>query len=246
MTALDDFIAQAPIERSLILAVVREAAAAAPAGARVLDAGAGDAPYRELFAHTDYKTTDWTESPHPGARSADIIASLDALPVEDASFDVVLCTQVLEHVAEPALVLAELRRVLRDGGELWLTVPFVGELHEEPHDHYRYTSYGLQGLCERAGFGEVRTLAAGRLLHGDGAARAQHGPGDGRERRLERPRAAGAGGRLPWRGEGAPGSGSLRPAEGAADRVRRAGGGAAERRALRGGSNGRGSCKRPA
>ena len=161
MTALDDFIAQAPIERSLILAVVREAAAAAPAGERVLDAGAGDAPYRELFAHTDYKTTDWTESPHPGARSADIIASLDALPVEDASFDVVLCTQVLEHVAEPALVLAELRRVLRDGGELWLTVPFVGELHEEPHDHYRYTSYGLQGLCERAGFGEVRTWPLG-------------------------------------------------------------------------------------
>ena len=140
---------------------MREAAAAAPAGARVLDAGAGDAPYRELFAHTDYKTTDWTESPHPGARSADIIASLDALPVEDASFDVVLCTQVLEHVAEPARVLAELRRVLRDGGELWLTVPFVGELHEEPHDHYRYTSYGLQGLCERAGFGEVRTWPLG-------------------------------------------------------------------------------------
>jgi len=81
--------------------------------------------------------------------------------VEDASFDVVLCTQVLEHVAEPALVLAELRRVLRDGGELWLTVPFVGELHEEPHDHYRYTSYGLQGLCERAGFGEVRTWPLG-------------------------------------------------------------------------------------
>ena len=72
-----------------------------------------------------------------------------------------LCTQVLEHVAEPAAVLAELRRVLRDGGELWLTVPFVGELHEEPHDHYRYTSHGLRGLCERAGFGEIRTWPLG-------------------------------------------------------------------------------------
>ena len=161
MSALDDFIAQAPFERRLILAVVRDAAAAAPAGARVLDAGAGDAPYRDLFAHTDYKTTDWTESPHPGARSADIIASLDALPIADASFDVVLCTQVLEHVPDPGAVLSELRRVLRDGGELWLTVPFVGELHEEPHDHYRYTSYGLRGLCERAGFGEVRTWPLG-------------------------------------------------------------------------------------
>ena len=161
MSDLDAFIAQAPLERNLILGVVREAAAATPAGARVLDAGAGDAPYRELFGHTDYKTTDWAESVHPGARSADIIASLDALPVDDASFDVVLCTQVLEHVAEPAAVLAELRRVLRDGGELWLTVPFVGELHEEPHDHYRYTSHGLRGLCERAGFGEIRTWPLG-------------------------------------------------------------------------------------
>jgi SAM-dependent methyltransferase len=140
---------------------VREAAAAAPAGARVLDAGAGDAPYRELFAHTDYKTTDWAESVHPGARSADIIAPLNALPVADASFDVVVCTQVLEHVAEPAAVLAELRRVLRDGADLWLTVPFVGELHEEPHDHFRYTSYALQGLCERAGFRDVRTWPLG-------------------------------------------------------------------------------------
>lgn len=155
------FVAQAPLERELILAVVREAAAAAPAGARILDAGAGDAPYRELFAHADYKTTDWTESVHEGARRADIVASLDALPVPDASFDVVLCTQVLEHVPEPAAVLAELRRVLRPGGALWLTVPFVGELHEEPHDHFRYTSHGLRGLCERAGFGEVRTWPLG-------------------------------------------------------------------------------------
>ena len=155
------FVAEAPLERGLILAVVRAAAAAAPPGARVLDAGAGEAPYRELFAHTDYMTTDWSESVHPGARSADIIASLDALPVPDASFDLVVCTQVLEHVPEPAAVLAELRRVLRDGGELWLTVPFVGELHEEPHDHFRYTSHGLRGLCERAGFGEVRTWPLG-------------------------------------------------------------------------------------
>jgi len=158
---LQAFLAEAPLERGLILSVVREAAAAAARGARVLDAGAGEAPYRELFDHADYVTTDWTKSVHPGARAADIIASLDALPVPDASFDVVVCTQVLEHVPEPERVLAELRRVTRDGGQLWITVPFVGELHEEPHDHYRYTSHGLRGLCERAGFGEVRTWPLG-------------------------------------------------------------------------------------
>ena len=126
------FVAEAPLERGLILAFVRDAAAAAPAGARVLDAGAGDAPYRELFAHADYPTSDWSESVHEGARRADIVASLDALPVADASFDLVVCTQVLEHVPEPAAVLEELRRVLRPGGELWLTVPSSASCTRSP------------------------------------------------------------------------------------------------------------------
>lgn len=150
--ALRDFVAASPLERPLIARFVAAAAAAMPAGARVLDAGAGEAPYRELFAHCEYVTTDWTESPHAGARQADVIASLDALPLDDASFDHVVCTQVLEHVVDPATVLAELGRVLRPGGRLWLTVPFVGELHEEPHDYQRFTSHGLRALCERAAF----------------------------------------------------------------------------------------------
>ena len=153
---------QAPLERKLILAVVREAAAAAPAGARVLDAGAGDAPYRELFAHTDYKTTDWTESVHPGARSR----RHHRLARRAAGRGRELrrrrsARRCSSTCPSRRAVLAELRRVLRDGGELWLTVPFVGELHEEPHDHFRYTSHGLRGLCERAGFGEVRTWPLG-------------------------------------------------------------------------------------
>lgn len=149
--ALQAFVAQAPFDRRHVLAMAQEAAAAMPAGARVLDAGAGDSPYRELFAHCEYVASDWEGSPHPGARRADIVAPLDALPVADESFDGVLCTQVLEHVPDPAAALSELRRVLRPGAPLWLTVPFVGELHEEPHDFYRYTSYGLRTLCARAG-----------------------------------------------------------------------------------------------
>jgi SAM-dependent methyltransferase len=62
---------------------------------------------------------------------------------------------VLEHVPDPAAALAELRRMLRPGGTLWLTVPFVGELHEEPFDFYRYTPYGLRALAERAGLSDV-------------------------------------------------------------------------------------------
>jgi SAM-dependent methyltransferase len=64
-------------------------------------------------------------------------------------------TQVLEHVPEPATVLAELHRILTSGGTLYLTVPLVWELHELPHDYYRYTGEGLRHLLEGAGFTSI-------------------------------------------------------------------------------------------
>jgi SAM-dependent methyltransferase len=149
------FVAELPAERRRILSFVSAVARELPQGTRILDAGAGDAPYRELFAHCDYVTSDWAESPHAGARAADVIAPLDALPLEDASFDAVLSTQVLEHVERPDLALGELLRVLRPGGRLWLTAPFMGELHEEPYDFFRYTRHGLRSLLERSGFERV-------------------------------------------------------------------------------------------
>jgi SAM-dependent methyltransferase len=155
------FIAESPLERRAIHAFLRSAAATMPTGTRVLDAGAGEAPYRELFAHCDYRTTDWSSSVHPGAAQADIVASLDDLPVADGSFEIALLTQVLEHVVDPIAVLAELRRVLVPGGRLLLTVPFVGELHEEPWDFYRYTNHALSELLLRAGFAVVRVEPAG-------------------------------------------------------------------------------------
>jgi SAM-dependent methyltransferase len=153
--ALRTFIAELPWERESILAFVQAAAAATAPGARVLDVGAGNAPYRELFAHAEYLTSDWTASPHDGARRADVVGSAEALPVGDGEFDVVLCTQVLEHVAEPRDVLAELHRILRPGGRLHLTAPLVWELHELPHDYYRYTAPGLEHMLGAAGFVDV-------------------------------------------------------------------------------------------
>jgi SAM-dependent methyltransferase len=149
---LRTFVRESPIHRAALAAAVQRSAATLAAGSRVLDAGAGNAPYRALFAHCEYRTQDWTASVHPGARDADFVADLHALPIEDATFDFVLCTEVLEHVAEPTRVLAELARILRPGGGLLLTVPFVFELHEEPHDHYRYTSHALRRLLGDAGF----------------------------------------------------------------------------------------------
>ncbi len=118
--ALREFVAEMPYERATIAEWVAAAARDVPPGARVLDVGAGDAPYRELFAHAEYVTTDWEQSLHEGALRADVIASADALPLEDAAFDMVLLLQVLEHVPDPAAVLAELHRVLKPGGLLFV------------------------------------------------------------------------------------------------------------------------------
>lgn len=150
--ALARFIAEAPYTRTPIHGAVQAFAAELPAGARVLDAGAGDAPYRGLFAHCDYRTHDWPNSPHTGAQSADVVADIAQLPLADGELDAVVCTEVLEHVRNPAAALQELRRVLAPGGRILITVPFVGELHEEPFDFQRFTSYGLQAHLEDAGF----------------------------------------------------------------------------------------------
>ncbi len=145
------FISAGPLHRGAILTCVAAAAGRLPAGSRVLDAGAGNAPYRELFSHCVYRTQEWSASPHTGAQQADIIGDLHDLPVQADTFDFILCTEVLEHLHDPRRALGEMRRVLRPDGELLLTVPFVHELHEEPYDFYRYTPYALRRLLEEAG-----------------------------------------------------------------------------------------------
>src|SRR3954465_2609842 len=115
MADLDAFVSES-LDRPGIIEFLREAAAEMDPGARVLDAGSGGAPYAQLFAHCDYVTADWPYSMHAGAEQADVVASLDDLPLADASFDGVVSTQVLEHVDRPEAVLAELRRVLAPGG----------------------------------------------------------------------------------------------------------------------------------
>lgn len=115
----------------------------------LLDIGAGECRrYAALFKHVkSYRTLD------PNAQwNPDIVGSAEAIPLPDASVDSVLSTQVLEHVPHPWIVIQEMFRVLRPGGHVLLTIPQVNELHEEPHDYFRYTSYGLQSLLTDAGF----------------------------------------------------------------------------------------------
>jgi SAM-dependent methyltransferase len=149
------FVDETPLERQSILAAVRRFAESLAPGTRVLDIGAGDSPYRELFRRSTYETVDWANSPHEDARAADHIASADDLPLEDATFDAALATQVLEHVPDPVLVLREMHRVLRPGGRVLITVPFIWEEHERPFDFQRFSSAGVAHVLESAGFSGI-------------------------------------------------------------------------------------------
>lgn len=127
-------------------------------GAAVADIGCGAKPYERFFSGAA-RYCGFDLPPERSANSlekrADVYADLRRLPVADGSFDVVLCTQVLEHIAEPDRVLHEAQRILRTGGLAVVTVPFLAAEHEVPHDYLRFTSFGIAALLERCGFEAV-------------------------------------------------------------------------------------------
>lgn len=118
---------------------------------RLLDVGCGSKPYRPLFKVDEYVGLDIDSETSRLRGVADYLYDGKAFPFEDASFDAVLCNQVLEHVFNPDEFLSEIRRVLKPGGKLLLTVPFVWDEHEQPYDFARYSTFGLRALFEKQG-----------------------------------------------------------------------------------------------
>jgi SAM-dependent methyltransferase len=127
----------------------------------VLDLGCGEAPYEpDIVARScEYLGVDWPRSLHGKGRVRAFVDLGAPLPFCDQSADTITAFQVLEHVPEPGLVLAECRRVLRRGGALLLTVPFMWHVHEAPRDYFRFTRHGLERLLREHGFDELRIEA---------------------------------------------------------------------------------------
>lgn len=125
----------------------------APAlGGRLLDVGCGSKPYRSLFAVDAYIGLDIDSAMSRQRGVADLFYAGHVFPFADETFDSVLCNQVLEHVFNPDEFLGEIVRILKPGGKLLLTVPFVWDEHEQPYDYARYSSFGLRALLEKQKF----------------------------------------------------------------------------------------------
>jgi SAM-dependent methyltransferase len=124
---------------------VASIAARMDADTAILDVGAGQCRYRDMFAHCDYQAQDLGE--YAGTADGlfqetwaygelDFASDITSIPVDAASFDAVLCTEVLEHVLDPIAAIGEMSRILRPGGCLYLSAPLGSGLHQEPYHFY--------------------------------------------------------------------------------------------------------------
>jgi len=179
---------------------VANRAATVPAGAKVLDAGAGQCRYKPLFAHTQYHTQDFAQ--YEGTSQGplqetwnyaplDYVCDITKIPVDDGTFDAVICTEVLEHVPDPISAVRELCRVTREGGRLFISAPLGSGIHQEPYHFFGgFSPYFYQKYLADFGCEVVEIKPIGGLLRHVAqevhrAARTMEGTGDvlTRERR---------------------------------------------------------------
>jgi len=119
----------------------------------IIDVGGGRSKYKKILKCNSYISTDIEDRIGDGAV---VIADANVtLPFNDATANLVICTEVLEHLHSPLNAVEEMARILKPGGKIVLTVPFLWPEHEAPVDFYRYTQWGVTHLLTTAGFEDI-------------------------------------------------------------------------------------------
>ncbi|MEJ8572839.1 class I SAM-dependent methyltransferase [Microbaculum marinum] len=131
----------------------------------VLDVGCGRMPYKEYVMERSGRVAQWTgldleERKHSEA-PPDMTWDGETIDLPDASVDCAMLTEVLEHCPKPDHVVREVFRVLRPGGFIFLTVPFIWPIHTVPYDEFRYTPFSLKRILLQAGFSDLSIEATG-------------------------------------------------------------------------------------
>jgi len=106
---------------------------------KTLDLGCGLSLYKKYFPNR----VGFDIKPGP---NVDVVGDAHLLPFADEEFDIILCSEVLEHLKDPKLAISEMKRVLKKNGKLILTTRFIYPIHDSPHDFWRFTKYGLLEL----------------------------------------------------------------------------------------------------
>ena len=131
----------------------------------VLDLGCGVMPYKQLILSNrkviDYKGLDWESADYHGENKPDLFWDGETIPLKSESIDCVLATEFLEHYGNTDHILGEINRVLKKGGFIFTTTPFIWNLHENPHDEYRFTPYSLERHFGKAGFVDISIQGTG-------------------------------------------------------------------------------------
>ena len=119
---------------------------------KVVDVGCGQKPYEWLFISSQYVGLEVDNEENRKNKKADFFYDGTVFPFREEEYDSMVLIQVFEHVFNPDSFLREVNRVLKVGGVLLMSVPFVWDEHEQPHDYARYSSFGLCSLLQSHGF----------------------------------------------------------------------------------------------
>ncbi len=126
----------------------------------IIDIGVGPGQLQELFPKEALVVgVDFI----PYDKTVDVVCDLNqALPIESETFEMAFASNVFEHLYDPKLAISESARVLKKGGKLIASVPFLLMEHQAPFDYFRYTRFALEQMCKDAGFSDVKITPLGR------------------------------------------------------------------------------------